>query len=121
MRFVADENVPRATVSALVAYGHEVVWIRQASPGAPDAEVFALAAHEKAVLLTFDKDFGEHGRQVELPSSCGVILVRAPMRGPEDAIRLARLLNDRSDWAGYFSVVEPGRVRMRPMTETPGG
>jgi hypothetical protein len=29
--------------------------------------------------------------------------------------RLAALISARDDWAGCFSVVEPGRVRMRPL------
>jgi hypothetical protein len=30
--------------------------------------------------------------------------------------RLANLIDARNDWAGHFSVVEPGRVRMRAFT-----
>ena len=30
--------------------------------------------------------------------------------------RLADLIAARYDWAGHFSVVEPGRVRMRVLT-----
>jgi hypothetical protein len=29
--------------------------------------------------------------------------------------KLADLITARDDWAGYFSVIEPGRVRMRPL------
>ena len=29
--------------------------------------------------------------------------------------RLAALITAREDWAGNFSVIEPGRVRMRPL------
>jgi hypothetical protein len=29
--------------------------------------------------------------------------------------RLADLIMSRDDWAGHFSIVEPGRVRMRPL------
>jgi hypothetical protein len=27
--------------------------------------------------------------------------------------RLSKLVTSRDDWAGHFSVIEPGRIRMR--------
>jgi hypothetical protein len=80
-----------------------------------DPAILAWAAREARILLTFDKDFGELARASVLPSSCGVVLFRVPMPKPIDAGRLAGLITARSDWAGHFSVVEPGRVRMRPL------
>jgi predicted nuclease of predicted toxin-antitoxin system len=74
------------------------------------------AVREERILLTFDKDFGELARGSALPPCCGVILLRMPMPRPSDVgPRLADLIAAREDWAGYFSVIEPGRVRMRPL------
>jgi predicted nuclease of predicted toxin-antitoxin system len=116
MRFLADENFPGAAVTVLEAAGHDVVWVRMAAPGATDPDVLAWAAREERILLTFDKDFGELARGSALPSACGVILLRMPMPRPSDVgRRLADLIIAREDWAGYFSVIEPGRVRMRPL------
>jgi predicted nuclease of predicted toxin-antitoxin system len=115
MRFLADENIPGATVSALANSGHDIAWMRTRAPGAGDAEVLALAIAEARILLTFDKDFGERARAADLPPTCGVVLIRLPMRGSADTARLAQLINERSDWSGCFSVIEPGRVRMRPL------
>ena len=68
------------------------------------------------ILLTFDKDFGELARGSVLPRTCGVVLIRMPMPKPEEAgLRLAALISAREDWTGNFSVIEPGRVRMRPL------
>jgi hypothetical protein len=115
MRFLANENFPGAAVSALGAAGHDVVWLRTAAPGATDPDVLAWAAREERILLTFDKDFGELARVSALPPRCGVVLLRVPMPGPGDAgQRLADLITSRDDWAGSFSVIELGRVRMRP-------
>jgi predicted nuclease of predicted toxin-antitoxin system len=81
--------------------------------GATDPDVLAWAAREERILLTFDKDFGELARGSALPRTCGVVL---PMPRPGDVgQRLAALIVARDDWAGYFSVIEPGRVRMRPL------
>jgi predicted nuclease of predicted toxin-antitoxin system len=116
MRFLANENFPGAAVAALEAAGHDVVWVRIAAPGASDPDVLAWAAREERILLTFDKDFGELARASALPPACGVVLLRMPMPKPGDVgQRLAGLITARDDWAGCFSVIEPGRVRMRPL------
>jgi predicted nuclease of predicted toxin-antitoxin system len=116
MRFLANENFPGAAVSALVAAGHDVVWIRTAAPGIADSDVLAWAARDERILLTFDKDFGELARRNVMPPACGVILLRVPMPKPGDiGQRLANIITGRDDWAGYFSVIEPGRIRMRPL------
>jgi hypothetical protein len=116
MRFLANENFPGAAVIALGSAGHDVVWVRVAAPGATDPDVLAWAAREQRILLTFDKDFGELARASALPRTCGVVLLRIPMPRPGDAGQwLADLITSRDDWASYFSVIEPGRVRMRPL------
>jgi hypothetical protein len=115
MRFLADENVPGPLVRALARAAHDVVWIREVSPGAPDRQVLDQAAADRRVLVTFDKDFGELARGAALPEGCGVILFRLPMPRPADIPRLAAIIDGRSDWAGRFSVIEPGRVRTRPL------
>jgi predicted nuclease of predicted toxin-antitoxin system len=89
-------------------------WVRIAAPGTTDPDV--LASHEERILLTLDKDFGELARGSALPRSCGVVLLRTPMPRLSDVgQQLADLIRARDDWAGYFSVIEPGRVRMRPL------
>ena len=113
MRFLANENFPGAAVAILKSEGHDVIWIRTVAPGASDTEVLAWAAR---VLLTFDKDFGELARASTLPATCGVVPFRIPMPNPNDAgERLVGLITARDNWVGRFSVIEPGRVRMRTL------
>jgi predicted nuclease of predicted toxin-antitoxin system len=115
MRFLADENFPGSAVDGLLAAGQDVIWVRTVAPGMPDHQVLDWAVREERILLTFDKDFGELARGSSLPPSCGVILLRTPTPKPSDAGRqIANLILVRDDWAGCFSVIEPGRVRMRP-------
>jgi predicted nuclease of predicted toxin-antitoxin system len=116
MRFLADENFPGAAVAALHAAGHDVVWVRIAAPGVADREVLEWAAREHRILLTFDKDFGELARSFPLPPACGIVLIRMPMPSAANVgERLADLIGERDDWDGNFSVMEPGRVRMRSL------
>jgi predicted nuclease of predicted toxin-antitoxin system len=114
MRFLADENFPRAAVAALSSAGHDIAWVRVVAPGAADADVLALAAREERILLTFDKDFGELAGRSTLPKACGVVLLRTPMPQSGDVGQLlAERILARDDWANHFSVIEPGRTRMR--------
>ena len=116
MRFLANENFPGAAVAALEAAGHDIVWVRIAAPGTTDPEVLAWAIREQRILLTFDKDFGELAKGSALPPLCGIILLRMPMPKPGDVgQQLAELITSRDDWAGHFSTIEPGRVRMRAL------
>jgi Domain of unknown function (DUF5615) len=116
MRFPANENFPGSAVAMLQSMGHDVVWVRDATPGISDPEVIAWAARETRILLTFGKDFGELAIGAALPPGCGIVLFRMPMPKPGDVGRfLAELIAERNDWTGHFSVVEPGRVRMRPL------
>ena len=115
MRLLADENVPGPLVSALIEAGCDVSWIRTIAPGISDKEVLALAIQAERILLTFDKDFGEIARAATLPARCGVILLRVPMPPRHEIARLAVTILGRNDWIGRFSVVEPGRIRSRPL------
>jgi predicted nuclease of predicted toxin-antitoxin system len=116
MRFLADENFPGAAVYALARAGHDVVWVATVAPGTSDGEILEWAVRESRIVLTFDKDFGEIARGASLSASSGIVLFRLPMpAAAEVGSRLASLVSSRSDWLGHFSVVEPDRVRMRPL------
>jgi len=112
--FLANENFPGDAVVALRAAGYQVVWVRSDAPGMADTDVLEWARRERLVLLTFDKDFGELAYDHDLPEDCGIVLFRIPMPKASSvgASLCARIL-ERNDWTGHFSVIEPGRVRMR--------
>jgi predicted nuclease of predicted toxin-antitoxin system len=115
MRFLANENFPGEAVEVLRQSGHDVVWIRKESPGIDDQSVIHRAIIEDRILLTFDKDFGElvfrSGNKI-----AGVILFRTLMPSADYIARIAKAaIDSRSDWAGYFSVIEDKRIRMTPL------
>jgi predicted nuclease of predicted toxin-antitoxin system len=109
---LANENVSGDIVQALRNFGHDVLWIRTDAPGSSDEVVPARAHTEDRLLLTFDKDFGELAFRFGLPIS-GVILLRLSASSPTRLTQIVMAaLTSREDWAGMFSVVEEGRVRM---------
>jgi predicted nuclease of predicted toxin-antitoxin system len=117
MRFLADENVPVGVIEELIAISHDVEWVARLTPGVRDAEVFRQAATDARILLSFDKDYGDLAHRAEstiMPA--GIVLIRSPVpRTREDCRALALVIAARDDWAGNFSVIEPGRIRRRQL------
>jgi predicted nuclease of predicted toxin-antitoxin system len=116
MKLLANENFPADAVVAPRAAGNDVGWIRADSPGVADPVVLARAVSEGRVLVTFDKDFGDLAFHAGLPTGCGIILFRLRAgTSAELAEKIVFALSQRSDWEGHFAVVEPGKVRLRPL------
>ncbi len=75
MRFLLDENFPRAVIPILEAMGHEVDDYRLIGvTGSPDGNVVRLAKERSAVILTTDRNFF-HTLGQDLPGHCGIIVV----------------------------------------------
>ena len=120
MRFLANENCPLDAVEAVRQLGHDVAWIRTDAPGSKDRDVLQRAVTEQRILLTFDKDFGDLAFQFGLPATCGIVLFRLQASSSAALAALVVVaLQSRTDWAGQFSVVEAGRIRMRPLPTPP--
>ena len=116
MRFLADENFPRLAVEELQAAGHDVAWVLTESPSAEDPDILARAVLEERIVLTFDTDFGRLAFQHKLPATCGIVLFRLRKIPPDVATAsIAELIGSRQDWAGNFSIVEPGNIRVRAL------
>lgn len=117
MRILADENFPGDAVSILREHGHDVLWVRTLMPGASDPEILKKAQNDRRIVVTLDKDFGEMAFRLQAISLSGVVLFRMKMLNPQVAVRkMAQVLESRTDWDGYFSVVEDDRIRKRPLT-----
>jgi len=75
MRFLLDENFPKAVCPLLVGLGHEVIDFREVGiQGSPDSEIVAMAIAEKAAILTTDRDFF-HTLGQQFPDHHGIIVV----------------------------------------------
>jgi len=121
MKFVADENFPRAALMLLRESGFDVSSIAESHPGIPDTEVMAIAGREGRTLLTFDKDFGELVFRLGLPASCGVILFRINSFTPTECADLAlAALQSGVAWAGHFCVVKDSKLRISTLPPSRG-
>lgn len=116
MRFLADENVPRVVIERLRAERHEVISVAETKPSAPDDEILNVAEADSRILITGDRDFGEMVVRQRLGLR-GVLLLeldRLPnaMRA-ETVMQVVSAHGERL--AGNLVVIEPGRVRVRPL------
>jgi predicted nuclease of predicted toxin-antitoxin system len=89
MRFLLDENFPKAVIPVLEGMGHEVEDFRVLGAiGAPDGEIVRLAKERSAVILTTDRDFF-HTLGQSLSAHCGIIVVA--LKQPTRAAILSRV------------------------------
>lgn len=114
-RYLADESFPGGGVRLLRGLGLEVTYIAEYSPGVADVDVAAEADRQDAVLLTFDRDFGEltFRNRVAVP---GVVLFRLGQQPPWVVTAfLATFFASGRMLRGYFTVASVGQVRQRPI------
>ncbi len=91
MIFLLDENFPKSANSFLTNLGHEVIDVRGTKlQGSDDFQLFELAQHHQAILLTPDRDF-YHTVPLLYPNHFGVIVIA--LKQPNRASILSRL-----DW-----------------------
>ncbi len=114
MKLLLDTCVWGGARTHLQAIGHDVVWSGDWPEDPGDEQILAQAYAEDRVLVTLDKDFGEHAIVYRKPH-CGIIrLVGISAR--QQAIFCANALEryGKDLLAGAIATVEPGRIRFRP-------
>ena len=117
MKILADENIPLKAVQGLRDSGHDVLWIRESSPGIADPEIIHVAVDEQRIIVTFDKDFGELAVTGDTQNPPAIILLRISKPSPTvAAAAVDRVLNSRDDWLGHLTVIDDTHIRMRPLT-----
>jgi len=115
MRLLADENLPLQAVEVLRELGHDVAWVKESAPSIKDDAVLSWATRETRVVVTFDKDFGELAFRSKLPAECGIVLFRLPPIPSLVAAITRSVFHAEADFEGRFVIVEPGRIRERPL------
>ena len=115
-RFFADECVATEIVEELRAAGLDVAYAKEVCRGSPDPHVLKLAAEDGRILITHDLGFGELAVRRGQPAAGVVILsLYALPAGARERYAAARLRELGDGALGQLAVIEPGRVRLRPL------
>lgn len=115
MKFLANENLPLATILKLKSSGWDVLSISLDSPSITDEEVMKIAIEEKRTIITFDRDYGTLIYQYGYRPPAGVIYLRLQDFTPEEPANfLLNLINNTTlTFIGLFTVVDENNIRQR--------
>ncbi len=121
MRWLVDENLPRAIADWLSQSGDDVLDVAASSHrGAADRELWVLAGAERRIIIT--RDLGFLWPDLA-PHPEGVVIVRVPQEWK--ATEITELVRSSFDvlggasLQGYVTVIDPRRIRQRPLALLP--
>jgi predicted nuclease of predicted toxin-antitoxin system len=114
LTFVADESVDKQIIDRLRDEGFQVFSIAEDRAGISDDEVLQLAAVQKAILITADKDFGDLVYQ-QMRASSGVILLRiSGLSQDEKCAVVSHTINKHAlELKDNFTVIGKSAIRIR--------
>jgi len=114
MNLLADESIDKPIVDQLQQDSHNVLYIAGFSPSIDDDTILRRANQNGALLITADKDFGELVFRLGRIHA-GVVLIRLAGLSPQAKARIvsAVFANRGDELLNSFSVISPGRVRIR--------
>jgi len=116
MKFVADEGVEAALVAALREQSYDVIHIIEDQSGITDEVVLSYTNDEDRILITRDKDFGELVYRDKMVHS-GIVLNRLYELTNDKKIEIVLTVIEkyRDELYGSFTVIQPGRIRIRKL------
>jgi predicted nuclease of predicted toxin-antitoxin system len=114
MKLLADENIEREFVLALRAANIHVISAWESYIGFADDEILQISVDEKAVILTYDTDFGELVFRFSLKSH-GIILLRlSGLSLPDKVEKTISVIQDHQhEIKNAFTVISENSVRIR--------
>lgn len=103
-------------IARLRADGHAVGAIAELSPSVADDAVLATASDSLAVVLTEDRDFGDLVFRLA-HRHCGVVYTRLNhlSRNARLEVVAEAFREHVSEFLGAFTVLSPGKIRIRKM------
>lgn len=111
-KFIANENFPGPSIRRLRDLGFDITAVIERCPGTCDAEIMALARHERRWLLTYDRDYGElvFKRSIEPPPAI-LYFRQEPFPATRAADLVLSLLDQSAEIEGYLVVVGERNLR----------
>lgn len=115
MKLLIDSTISARAIEKIAASGHDVVWLGNLPKGhsQSDSQVLQLAAREKRVLVTLDRQLGEHEVLVGEEHR---LLRLSHFKVTEQAAAILQALSAHGKElaAGAVVNIEPGQARVRP-------
>jgi predicted nuclease of predicted toxin-antitoxin system len=118
MKFLADEGIDRSIVDGLRQLSFDVFYVVDETRSLDDDVLLQIAADEKRILITKDKDFGELVFRLSKAHS-GVILLRLEGLETQERADLVcpLLLRYKDQLLNSFTVIQKGIIRIRQSQE----
>ena len=114
MKILADENIEREFIEVLRVANFDVLSVRESHIGAADDEILQIAVDEKAVIMTYDTDFGELVFRFGLESHGVILLCVHNLSLAEKAqITIRAIREHEAEIENAFTVISENSVRIR--------
>jgi predicted nuclease of predicted toxin-antitoxin system len=113
--FLANENFPKPSIILLRENGFHIESIQEKAAGVSDETIIQIAIHQKLIILTFDRDYGELIFRYAQDNPPGIIYFRDKGSDPLFAGKLLlKLINEEKlTFQEAFSVIEEKNIRQR--------
>jgi predicted nuclease of predicted toxin-antitoxin system len=117
LKFLVDVGVGKKVEEYLLEKKYDTKAVRLLDPRMPDQEIIRLAALEKRIVITMDKDFGELVYHSGL-DHCGILLLRLEdATGSEKLQVIAKILAKYADnMKNNFCVYQNKKFRFRKLS-----
>ncbi len=115
--FFADECISTKIVRDLRERGFDVIEAKDVCQGDSDSIALYLSKAEGRIMITDDWGIGELAVRERHPA-LGVIifgLYALPMPARE-TYAVEKIIENADKFEGHIAIIEPGRVRFRPLT-----
>jgi len=114
LKFLVDVGVSRKVEQWLRKHGYDIKSVRDIDPRMSDKGILKMAASERRMVITMDKDFGELVYNSGLPHG-GVLLLRLEEARSDEKVKIIdRILERYSDkLSDNFCVFKDGKLRVR--------
>lgn len=115
LKFLCNEDIPRATVELLISKGCDTAYVADGHAGITDKEVIQNSLNEGRIIITLDRDYGELIFKHGLKPKNGVIYLRLHEFDPEmpAKIILGILKESKLSFSEKFTVIDQNGIRQR--------
>ena len=117
LKFLVDVGVGKKVEAYLLEKRYDTKAVRSLDQRMPDQEIIRLAALEKRIVITMDKDFGELVYHSGM-EHCGILLLRLEdATGPEKLQVITKILAKYADnIKNNFCVYHNKKFRFRKLS-----